>query len=262
MKYHSVAEAKDMEGLRLALTAQSPGPWSISARALFDVRGVAFVPVRQDAMQPNEELVAWTGRRNAPVAVWNDEPPVDGWLEITNLAERLGSGPSLWPDDPVDCALAAGFSSEICGQGGFGWSRRLGMLAPGAAQLASADDGGLGKAIGEGYGLRDEAMQAADARVVQILHALTGQLKSQQAAGRRYLVGDRLSVCDVHWACFSLLVAPLAEADCPLADYMQAMFTTMADEVRDALDPLLIAHREMVWREHIGLPLDYLPDGE
>ncbi|MEZ5743331.1 MAG: hypothetical protein R3D89_06285 [Sphingomonadaceae bacterium] len=73
--------------------------------------------------------------------------------------------PSLWPDDPVDRALAAGFSSEICGRaasaGRGGWE----CSRPGAAQLASADDGGLGKAIGEGYGLRDEAMQAfADAQ--------------------------------------------------------------------------------------------------
>src|SRR5688572_14096268 len=114
MEYVSVAEARGMKGLRLALSAGVPGPWTIAARALFDVRKVPYVPVRQVIMAPNEDLVAWTGRRNAPVAVYDDEPAVDGWLEILVLAERLGRGPSLFPDDPVERALSVGFSAEIC----------------------------------------------------------------------------------------------------------------------------------------------------
>ena len=125
MDYISVGQARGMGGLRLVLGMGTPGPWSISARALFDIRKVPFVPVGQELMGANEELVAWTGRRNAPVAVYDNEPAVDGWLEIMVLAERLGSGPSLCPDNPIERALAVGFSAEICGRGGFGF--RLGL---------------------------------------------------------------------------------------------------------------------------------------
>ena len=253
MKYVSVEEARSLPGLRLALIAQTPSPWGLAARALFDLRKVDYVPVRQDAMQANEALQAWTGRRNAPVAVLDEEPPVDGWLEIANLAERLGSGPSLWPDDPVDRALAAGFSSEICGQGGFGWSRRLSMMGTNGARLG---------AIGAQYGLREDAIAGADTRVIGILRALTGQLKAQAAAGRDFLIADRISVCDVHWACFSLLVAPLPEDQCVMSDQMRQMFSAMPDALREAVDPALIAHRDRIWRDHIGLPLDYLSEDD
>ena len=255
MHYYTVTEAREMDGLRLALTVQSPGPWGIAARAMFDLRGVPFVPVRQDAMAPNESLVEWTGRRNAPVAVWNDEPPVDGWLEIVNLAERLGGGPSLWPEDPLSRALATGFSSEICGHDGFGWARRLGLMAPAIERFGDA-----GGDIAGQYGLRDDAMQAADARMAQILSALASQLACQRAGGSQYLVGDRVTACDIHWAAFSTLVAPLDEAVCALDPGLRTMFATLPPRVSDALDPVLIEHRDHVFAEHIGLPLDYLPN--
>ncbi|MCX7864271.1 MAG: hypothetical protein N2423_04415 [Novosphingobium sp.] len=257
MKYLSVAEARVMSGLRLALTVQTPGPRVLAARALFDIRKVPYIPVRQDAGAPNEDLVAWTGRRNAPVAVYNDEPPVDGWLEILNLAERLGSGPSLMPDDPLDRALAIGLSAEICGHNGFGWARRLG-LQPKGAPLPDPDSphGRMMRA----YGLREDALAEADPRIAGILRGLATQLHRQRQRGSSYLVGDRLSGCDVHWACFSILVEPLAVEDCPVDERLLAMFSAKSEMVAAALDPILIEHRDRIWREHIGLPVDYLPD--
>jgi glutathione S-transferase len=262
MKYLSVAEARPMSGLRLALTVQTPGPWGLVARALFDIRKVPYVPVRQDVGAANEELVAWTGRRNAPVAVYNDEPAVDGWLEIVNLAERLGSGPSLTPDDPVERALAAGFSAEICGHNGFGWARRLNMRPPGAAPAKpqAPDPQSPQAQMMRAYGMHDGAAEAADARIAGILKALSAQLHRQREAGSAYLVGDRLSSCDVHWACFSILVAPLPPQDCFAAEQILEMFSNKSEAVAAALDPILIEHRDHVWREHIGLPIDYLPD--
>jgi len=256
MHYHTVTEARDLPGLRLVLSMGTPGPWGISARALFSLRGVPFNPVGQHILQANEELVAWTGRRNAPVAVWNDEPAVDGWLEIMNLAERLGSGPSLFPDDPLERALAVGLSAEICGQGGFGWSRRLMMSAAAPLRMPGADDALPGQVM-QGYGMGEHGLAAAPARVVGVLTALSRQLHRQRAAGSRYLVGSRVLACDVHWACFSLLVDRLPPEQCPLPEALRDMFASMTDEVRAALDPVLIEHRDHVWREHIGLPLDY-----
>lgn len=260
MKYLSVAEAREKSGLRLALTVQTPGPWGLAARALFDIRKVPYVPVRQNVGAPNEELVAWTGRRNAPVAIYNEEPAVDGWLEILNLAERLGSGPSLFPDDSLDRALAVGFSAEICGHNGFGWARRLNMQPPSSTPAPAPDPQSPQAQMMRAYGMREGAVGEADARIVGILNGFSAQLHRQREAGSAYLVGDRLSGCDVHWACFSILLEPLPPEDCFAAEQMLALFSSKTEAVAAALDPILIEHRDHVWREHIGLPVDYLPD--
>lgn len=260
MHYESVARARGMKGLRLALGVQTPGPWGIAARALFTLRNVPFVPVRQDVGGPNEELVEWTGIRNAPVAVYDDERPLENWFDIMNLAERLGSGPPLFPDDPVDRALAVGFSAEICGEGGFGWSRRISMAAsqstgPSAAENPMAT-------IMRGYGVVAENIPAAERRTVDIMQGIAAQLHRQKQAGSPFLVADRLSACDVHWACFSTLVGPLGEDEINMAPAMRASFENMTDAVCEARDPILMEHRNRIWREHIGLPCDYLPDEE
>ncbi|MDG2002281.1 MAG: glutathione binding-like protein [Novosphingobium sp.] len=254
MEYVSVAEARNMSGLRLALSAGTPGPWSISARAMFDIKKVPYAPVLQVVMDPNMELVEWTGRRNAPVAVYNDEPAEDGWLEITNMAERLGSGPSLFPDDPLDRALAVGLSAELCGHGGFAWSRRLTMTSSGPALQA-------GKAAGRQsmmaqYGARPGAGDGAEDRCIGILKAFAAQLHRQHDAGRDYLVGDRLSLADVHWACFSQLVGALGPKDFTMPDQMRAIYSSVSDRLAAALDPILMEHRMRIFREYIGLPME------
>src|ERR1700733_12370065 len=125
MQYLSVADARKQPGLRLVLTAYMPGPWGEAAKAVLRVRNVRYLPVEQKAMDRNEALFDWTGMRNAPIAILDDEPPQSTWLEILLLAGRLGSGPSLIRDDPLERALMMGLSTEICGPDGLGWSRRL-----------------------------------------------------------------------------------------------------------------------------------------
>jgi len=89
------------------------------------------------------------------------------------------------------------------------------------------------------------------------MNGLTAQLRRQQAAGSDYLVGDRLSACDLYWATFSLFVSPLPEADCPMPDFMRANYTHLTPELEAALDPSLIRHRNLIFRDHIALPLDF-----
>ena len=75
MEYVDVEDAVDLPGLRLVLTVGVPGPWGEAAKALFHVKGVPFARVRQEPGAANRELVAWTGRDNAPIAVYADEAP-------------------------------------------------------------------------------------------------------------------------------------------------------------------------------------------
>jgi hypothetical protein len=47
MEYKTVAEAKDWPGLRLTLTVGSPALWSQSAKIVFHVRHIPYIPVAQ-----------------------------------------------------------------------------------------------------------------------------------------------------------------------------------------------------------------------
>lgn len=249
MDYRSVAEARDLPGLRLALTAHVPGPWSESAKALLKLRGVSYVAVEQSAMQPNDELREWTGHRNAPTACLDDEPPLTGWLDILMLAERLGTGPSLIPADERDRALCLGYSAEICGVDGLGWNRRLMMLEGAAA--------GMPPAIAQTYGMRDDAMARATERVIAVVRGLADQLRAQEAVGSTYLVGATLSAADVYWACFSNMVRPMPRDVNPMPDWLWPLYENSGEAISEAIDPLLMEHRDRIFRDHIGLPLDF-----
>src|SRR5437016_6738343 len=97
MDYRTIAEAKKMLGLRLVLSMGVPGPWGESAKGIFFVKGIPFAPIGQKPAEANEDLVAWTGIRNAPIAVYNGEQPLDRWIDILLLAERLEAEPRLLP---------------------------------------------------------------------------------------------------------------------------------------------------------------------
>lgn len=257
MKYLSVAEARKLPGLRLVLTAHMPGPWGEAAKAVLSVRHASYMPVAQAVMESNDELYAWTGVRNAPVAVLDEEPAQTTWLDILLLAERLGSGPSLLPSDPLDRALVLGFSTEICGSDGFGWSRRLELMGrPSTLAPPTAGSFDMARMI-RSYGVRPEAIARAPHRMASIMIGLTEQLRRQRTAGSDYLVGDHLTACDLYWATFSLFVSPLAEADCPMPDFMRANYAHLTPELAAALDPALLRHRDFIFRQHIGLPLDF-----
>jgi glutathione S-transferase len=257
MDYLTVSEAKDLPGLKLILTAHMPGPWGEAAKYILAARNVEFVPVKQLAMEKNEDVFAWTGMRNAPIAMYEDEPPQSTWLEILLLAERIGSGPSLIPDDPLDRALTMGFSTEICGPDGFAWSRRLELMGRddvrNPAPAATYDM----KRMTTSYGVSPESIARAPKRMVSIMQGLTAQLRKQQAAGSDYLVGDRLSTCDLHWAAFAGFVSPLPPEVCPMPDFMRHNYSHLTPELADALDPILLQHRDRIYERHIQLPMDF-----
>ena len=104
MDYVEVRDARTMSGLRLALTVGVPGPWSESAKCICQYKDIDYVPVAQYASRDNDELVDWTGIRNAPIAVYEDEPPRSNFQDIVALAERLQPEPRLIPDDPTERA--------------------------------------------------------------------------------------------------------------------------------------------------------------
>lgn len=255
----SVEEARDLPGLRLVLTAGVPGPWGEAAKAILHVKKIPYVRVRQVAGQPNDALREWTGQGNAPIAVYEDEPPRSGFAEILFLAERLAPTPALVPVDPAERAHMFGLAREICGEEGLGWSLRLVILHDvlGRPNAAEAPGYEIAARLGRRYGYSREAARAAPARAAGILDLLGRELGRQRDAGRRYFLGDSLTALDLYWATFAVLLAPLPNDVCPLPPFLRRQYENRDPVVARALDPALLDHRDAVYRDHLELPLDF-----
>jgi glutathione S-transferase len=253
LKYSSVEQARRMPGLRLVLTRDVPGPWGEAAKYIFAAKKLPYIAAEQIGGGENAELRAWTGQTSAPVAAWNDEPPVWTMNDILELAERIAPEPPLIPQEARERAWMYGLFRELTGRDGLGWSLRLMMFD---VNLQGAPEERTRMARRYGYSGTGAAGGAA-ARAAQILRLLAEQLRAQRARGSAFLVGDRLSAVDLAWAAFSNMCAPLAHADCPMSDFMRSMYSCAEPQVVAALDPVLIEHRDRLFRDVIGLPLDF-----
>lgn len=250
-----VERARTLPGLRLVLTAGVPGPWGEAAKGLFHVKKIPAARVRQQGGGANDALFAWTGQRNAPVAVWEDEAPVTGSAELIHLAERLAPEPALVPEHPAERALMFGLVHELAGENGLGWCRRLMMfqrLLGDAEEPPEALRPVLSRMLRQ-YRYGRAAAAAAGARAAGILSLLSEQLAAQHAAGSRFLVGEALSAADVYWAAFAALFDPFPDELCPMPEPMRRQYA--AHGLGEALDPALLAHRDFVYRGTLELPI-------
>ncbi len=263
MEYVEPEIARESPGLRLVLTTGVPGPWGEAAKAVFHVKRLDYVPVRQTAAETNDALVAWTGFRNAPQAVYDDEPARIGWEEILALAERLAPEPALVPADERERALVMGMAHAICSEDGLGWNRRLQLIAPMLSLPDAATNPDLAgtRRLGREYGWSPEATRRANARIVSILRFFADQLSAQHAAGRDYLVGDGLSAVDLYWATFAAMLRPLPDALCPMPEMIRGAYGGTTPEIDAVLTSpagqALLAHRDRVYERHLPLPLDF-----
>lgn len=254
MEYASIAEARDASGLRLVLTAGVPGPWGESAKAIFDHKGLEYLPVAQIGGDLNQELLDWTGQNSAPVAVYDKLPPVCHWLDLLMLAERLAPEKPLLPADENDRALVLGLSAELAGVDGFAWNRRLQMLAPGM-QMPKPPEPIL--RMGQKYGFSEAALAAVPARLKAITELLDDRMQAQQSRGSDYLVGQQLTAVDIYWANFAGMIKPLPPGQNPMPDYMRNVYEMSDDATRACLTPALEAHRDRMYERHIRLPLTF-----
>jgi hypothetical protein len=104
MDYVSVADARKMSGIKLALTAGSPAPWSMSARTIFEMKSIPFTPVLQVGAAPNDELFDWTGHRNGPVLTGALDPIL---LTHRDATFRDHSDPITSSADPITSDLVS-----------------------------------------------------------------------------------------------------------------------------------------------------------
>lgn len=251
-RYIGVDEARSRAGLRMVVVGGVPSPWGEAAKGILHIKGIEWAAVR--LVYDSEPLREWAGQRSGPVALYGDEPPRAGWAEILSLAERLAPRPALLPADPADRAQVLGLGHEFCGEAGLGWSRRLQLIHAGLQNAGGFRDA-VAKYLGRKYGYTPETGAASTARVVGLLGTLATRLKAQRARGSRYYVGNSLTAADVYGATFMALFRPLPPEQCAMSTETRAAFETRDAETESALDPVLFEHRDLMYSQHLELPL-------
>jgi glutathione S-transferase len=229
-----------------------PSPWGEAAKGILYMKKIPYVAVRLDPR--NQDLLDWTRCASGPVALYEDEAPRSGWAEILVLAERIAPEPRLLPEHAQERAAAFGLAHEICGELGLGWMRRLQ-----AVQAGLAGEGGFPRVVsqylGDKYGYREETAADIEPRVIELLDMLARRLHAQRNAGHPHYFGAEPSVVDIYSATFMALFGPLPEAQCPMSDVMRASMGTLDEPTRRALDPILMEHRDFMYRDHLEVPL-------
>ena len=255
-EYLSVEEARNMSGLRLVLSPGVPGPWSEAAKGICYVKKLPYLRVRQEIGGENRALQDWTAQTTAPVAAWNDERPRSTWIEQLFLFERLAPNPPLIPASIEDRALMFGYSNELCGEHGFGWSKRLLMIHPTFTNpSANEQSRAFATYFGKKYGYNPAEAEAAPARIAQILRLLGTRLEQQRAEGSKFFIGPQLSALDIYWATFAALIQPLPHELCPMPQSFRTLYTNTDPVVQAAVTPLLMEHRDFIYRQYLELPI-------
>jgi glutathione S-transferase len=152
-----------------------------------------------------------------------------------------------------------GLLHELCGEDGFGWSRRLMLLAP---VMALPEDHPARNALAgmaSRYGWSPEAARRAPERAAAVLELFAERLAAQHAEGRTFLLGDALSALDIYWAAFAALIEPLPEDVCPMPQAIRAGYASRHPALEAVMDPALLAHRDLVYERYLELPLDLGP---
>lgn len=245
----SVEEAKSRPGLRMVVVGKVPSPWGEAAKGLFHLKGLDFVAVRLAYDDP--ALKEWAGQLSGPVVFHDDEPPRSGWAEILMLAERLAPSPPLLSLEPNARGRAIELANDFCGERGLGWTRRLQLVHASSGKLGGFP-GRVAAYLGGKYGYDPAQASGYTPRVRELLGKLAAALRASRGP---YYFGDTLNAVDVYSAAFMALFKPLPEAQCAMEPWGRAAFEYLDDATRAALDPALLAHRDMMYARHLETPL-------
>ena len=70
-------------------------------------------------------------------------------------------------------------------------------------------------------------------------------------------IGDTITALDIYWAVFAALLSPLPEAQCSMPRFLRRQYELGEGGPREAADPILLEHRDMIYRDFLELPLDF-----
>jgi glutathione S-transferase len=250
--YISVEDAIKRSGLRMVVVGDVPSPWGEAAKGILHMKRIDWAAVR--LTYDSEALKDWAGERSGPIAIYDTEKPRSRWNDILLLAERLSPEPALLPKDAGARALVFGLAHEICGEEGLAWSRRIELIHAGLQNSGGFPER-VSKYLARKYGYSPAAGAGAPARVAALLGMLAARLNEQDRAGSRYYVGETPTAADVYSATCMALFRPLPDAQCKMDAATRAAFESRNPQIEAALDPILLAHRDMMYARHLELPL-------
>jgi len=240
--------ARAAKGLRLVVVAGLPSPWSEAAKGIFRTKGIPFVVVRVGPQ--DREVRQWTRSRNAPVAMYDDEPARTGWADILELSERIGGSRSLVPDGASDRVRMFGLAHEVLGEGGLAWNGRIVTIAEG---LATGGVRGfppfVATYLASRYGFVPERVELAKSRAKEALALLGDQL-----GAKPYFFGTELTALDVYSAATMNVLEPMPEEQCPMMPPIRHAFESMRGELGE-IPRVLLEHRARMYAEHLELPI-------
>ena len=248
-------QARRASGLRLVTLARVPSPWGEALKGILHIKKLPHARVSHAFGTPTQTLLEWTGQDSFPVLAWNDERPLSRWIDQLNLAERLAPTPRLIPESLEDRVLMFGYSNELCGENGIGWIERIRGVHE-AVTKPGGDPAGISAYLGKKYGYTPEIGERATKQVGAGLTAFATRLEQQKSRGSRFFIGDSLSAIDVYWATFSNMLIPLAPELMPMPSRVRAMFTTTEPTIVAAIKPILIEHRDFIFKNYLELPID------
>lgn len=251
-EYISADEAIARGGLRMVVVGGLPSLWGEAAKGILHVKHLDWAAVR--LVYDNDALKTWAGQRSGPVLVYEQEAPRSHWQDILMLAERLAPNPTLLPTAADQRALVFELSGDICGEGGIGWMRRLQLVHVGL-QGAGGFPIRVANYLSAKYGYNAESATGYSERVAELLLKLVQRLHTQREQGHRYYVGDTLTALDIYSAAMVAMFKPLPSAQCEMDPIMRAAFESRDAQTTAALDPILLEHRDMLYAEHLELPL-------
>ena len=249
MEYLSVEQARAKQGLRLVLTAGVPGPFGEAAKALFRHHNVDFFPVRQKGGQDNPELVAWTRHRNAPIALYNDEAPRVRWLEILDLAERLGNGPTLFRSIDERIAMI-GLINEIAGENSLIWQARILMLHE---TVLAVGEQKPDNPMLQDYLYDQAAVEPARQRILALMDYLTKHINKSKNG---YLVGNNFTAADIYYAYISNVIRPQPHELNPMPQGLRTSYE-MLEKLFGKAPSVLIDFRDRIFEKHLELPVNF-----
>ena len=251
----NIEQARRAGGLRIVTLAQIPSPWGEALKGILHVKQIPHARIGHVFGSSTQTLAEWTAQDSFPVLAWNDERPRTTWVDQLYLAERLAPAPQLIPEQFDDRVTMFGYSRELCGEHGLGWSWRLKSVHL-ALTKPGGDPAGVSAYLGKKYGYTPEIGERTTGRVIAILTALGARLEYQRARGSRFFVGNALSAMDVYWAAFSNAMRPLAPELCPMPRVIREMFTVTDPEILAATNPILLDHRDFIFKDYLELPVD------
>lgn len=251
MSFVDLENALAAPGLRLLVSAGIPSPWSQAALSIFRVKQLPLLIARTRALDP--VFQRWSGARNLPAVLMDDEPVRTGWAEILALTERLAPDAPLVPTDPRERMRVMGLCHEVMSEGALLWCARL--LAIDAGLSSEGREGFPFQAaqyLAPRYGWTKTSASAARARAVETLAVLNTELAREPGS---YYAGDTITALDLYSAAAMNALVPLPEADCPIAPPFRAAFAWMGATLGDAITPALLAHRDRVVTRFFDLPI-------